>query len=436
MSEPCRNLLSSYTNTFMQIKPTTSIFIDKYHPKTDGTCAISIRITFERKKKYYPTSIQLTAEDFNKTQSVKPREPYKSIALRLQAFEKKAADVIYDLPSFNWQVFERKYFENRVTKDTIKDAYDIVIENFKNAGQIGTAVNYECALKSLESYFSGKKFIDINVTYLKDYEKWMLQRGRSVTTLSMYLRTLRTLFNNEISSGNLTKEYYPFGSRKYEIPTGENVKKALPLSSIALIFDYPATPKSTTERVRDYWIFMYLCNGMNVKDFCLLKYENIKGETLEFIRAKTVRTKRKVEAIRVGITDDVIRIIKKWGNKNKDAKNYIFPILQHNISPERERQLIQQLTHVINDHLAIIEKDLKLDIKLRSYSARHSYATVLQRSGVSVEFISEALGHSDIKTTQNYLAGFEDDKKREVAKALTAFKKNNEQTKYAEKRTI
>jgi len=32
------------------------------------------------------------------------------------------------------------------------------------------------------------------------------------------------------------------------------------------------------------------------------------------------------------------------------------------------------------------------------------------------------LGHSDIKTTQNYLAGFEDDKKREVAKALTAFK--------------
>ena len=42
--------------------------------------------------------------------------------------------------------------------------------------------------------------------------------------------------------------------------------------------------------------------------------------------------------------------------------------------------------------------------------------------GASVEFISEALGHSNLKTTQNYLASFEDDKKKEVARALTAFK--------------
>jgi integrase/recombinase XerD len=47
----------------------------------------------------------------------------------------------------------------------------------------------------------------------------------------------------------------------------------------------------------------------------------------------------------------------------------------------------------------------------------------LQRSGVCTEFISEALGHSNVKTTQNYLAGFEDESKRETIKALTAFRK-------------
>lgn len=48
----------------------------------------------------------------------------------------------------------------------------------------------------------------------------------------------------------------------------------------------------------------------------------------------------------------------------------------------------------------------------------------MQRSGASLEYIGEALGHGSMKTTQNYLAGFEDEHKREMAKVLTAFNDN------------
>jgi len=44
-----------------------------------------------------------------------------------------------------------------------------------------------------------------------------------------------------------------------------------------------------------------------------------------------------------------------------------------------------------------------------------------KNSGVSVEFISEALGHSDVKTTKSYLAGFEEYQIHETTNALTAF---------------
>ena len=69
-----------------------------------------------------------------------------------------------------------------------------------------------------------------------------------------------------------------------------------------------------------------------------------------------------------------------------------------------------------------IAKDLEIVKKSTTYVARHSFATILQRSGASESFISEALGHSNMQTTQNYLAGFEDDAKIETVKALTAFK--------------
>ena len=71
-----------------------------------------------------------------------------------------------------------------------------------------------------------------------------------------------------------------------------------------------------------------------------------------------------------------------------------------------------------------IAKDLEIKNEVTTYAARHSFATILQRSGVSTEFISEALGHGNIRTTQSYLAGFEDVNKREVIKALTAFKQS------------
>ena len=68
-----------------------------------------------------------------------------------------------------------------------------------------------------------------------------------------------------------------------------------------------------------------------------------------------------------------------------------------------------------------IAKTLGITNDVTTYAARHSFATILQRSGAGTAFISEALGHSSTKTTQNYLAGFEDETKRNLTKALTAF---------------
>jgi integrase len=53
---------------------------------------------------------------------------------------------------------------------------------------------------------------------------------------------------------------------------------------------------------------------------------------------------------------------------------------------------------------------LGLDTLLTTYTARHSYATKLKNSEkVSLPYIMESLGHSSMKTTMDYLSGFEDD---------------------------
>jgi integrase/recombinase XerD len=73
-----------------------------------------------------------------------------------------------------------------------------------------------------------------------------------------------------------------------------------------------------------------------------------------------------------------------------------------------------------------IKTKLGIEKKVTTYVARHTFSTVLKRSGVSTEFIQESLGHTDIRTTENYLDSFEKDVKREFAGKLTAFKQVNQ----------
>ena len=56
-----------------------------------------------------------------------------------------------------------------------------------------------------------------------------------------------------------------------------------------------------------------------------------------------------------------------------------------------------------------------------TYSARHSFATVLKRSGTNISYISESLGHSNLAITENYLASFERDERMKNAQLLTKF---------------
>ena len=77
---------------------------------------------------------------------------------------------------------------------------------------------------------------------------------------------------------------------------------------------------------------------------------------------------------------------------------------------------------MINEAIAQIAYELKIEKKITTIVTRHSFSTQLKRSSVSTEYIQEALGHSNIKTTENYLNSFGKEIKKEYAGRLTSFK--------------
>ena len=72
----------------------------------------------------------------------------------------------------------------------------------------------------------------------------------------------------------------------------------------------------------------------------------------------------------------------------------------------------------MNQELRRIASKAGIHSEVTTYVARHSFATVLKRSGVNISLISEALGHADLATTQIYLARFEDSQVADAMKHL------------------
>jgi integrase len=70
--------------------------------------------------------------------------------------------------------------------------------------------------------------------------------------------------------------------------------------------------------------------------------------------------------------------------------------------------------------MAHIAEALGID-HISTYTARHSFATVLKRSGANIAYISESLGHSSQRTTENYLSSFEREERERNAELLTKF---------------
>lgn len=259
----------------------------------------------------------------------------------------------------------------------------------------------------------------ITPKWLQGFEDFMIRSGRSLTTVGMYLRTLRYVFNKAIEEGEVIKAQYPFGKRKYVIPEGGNTKKALSQEQLKTLFEcVPSTPQQ--EKARDFFFFSYMSNGMNMKDIAKLKSDQMEFDRFHFTRAKTARTKKgKQKPITVFLTEIQSKIIATYGNSSSDAI-YLFPIISDSQGPEEQHSKIKNFTRVVNQHLKKLCQANGLP-EISTYWARHSFATRAVNSGASMEFMQESLGHGDMKTTLNYFAGFDDAAKKELAKNLMNF---------------
>jgi integrase/recombinase XerD len=428
-----------------KIEIRASIVLDKRRKKSNGKYPVKIEIYSKvlQRNKYYSIgrpckeTDSLETIDYSSTEfssiweSLKPRKEYESDRKLLNEYLERAKAVSEKVKPFSFDEFEKKFYQRKI--DTIEtnifNLYDDVINELLSENRIGTANSYLCSKNKLMKY-SNKDNLDIfQITpqYLKAYEKELLSEGISKTTIGMYLRALRVIFNHAISKGIIELSNYPFSAsrndkNKHSIPKGNNTKKALTKDELKALF-YSNPTNEEQQKAKDFFFLSYNCNGMNIADIVNLRYSDIKGEYFHFTREKTKNTnKSNSNEIEVFISDYVKEIIVKYGTEQKHKKQYVFDILKATNTPEQNFKAKKNFVRFINQHLKPLAISVGITDSIGTYHARHSFATnAITEHGASMMFVSKALGHSSLTTTDKYFSGFPDATKKAISESMMNF---------------
>lgn len=387
-------------------------FILRNKPTKEGLYPVVLRLTKDRKSKIISLNFNCNNTDWDEktAQFKKSYSNYSQANLVLTKIRERALKIIMDFKlndvDFTLEQFEEKFRGKEASKITVFEFFDDLVSDLLKSGKAGNAKAIKETKQSFFSFCKREKilFKEITPAVLDKYEVYLRQNGNSDGGVAFKMRELRAVFNKAIKNGIVEEKYYPFTTYKISKLKNSSIKKAITREQIKLIenFDVEAYPKLAD--AKRYFLFSYFTGGMNFYDMMLLKWSNLSGDRLQYVRSKT---KGKFN---LSINPMVKEILDFYKAQNRNSV-YVFPILlKEDLTPVQVQNRKHKQLKKFNKDLKKISQLLNINKPISSYVARHSFATNLKHRGdVSTDVISQAMGHKNVAITMSYLKEFDNE---------------------------
>ena len=280
-----------------------------------------------------------------------------------------------------------------MNKNGFSRCAELYIGRLRKEGRYSTAHVYKNALFSFTKFCGTKSIAFRHITRerLRRYGEYLYEAGLKPNTVSTYMRMLRSIYNRGVDVRQ---------------------KKALPVGELRrLLYEDPKSDYLRNTQMIAALMFQFC--GMSFADLAHLEKSSLEQNVIRYNRVKT-KTPISVEIL--DTAKDMINQLRNRQPPHPNCPDYLFNILSGDKKRKDESgyREYQSALRRFNNRLKGLAKALRLTSPVTSYTLRHSWATTAKYRGVSIEMISELLGHKSIKTTQIYLKGFELRERTEV----------------------
>lgn len=312
----------------------------------------------------------------------------------------------------------------------LADCMASVIAGLEKDGKLPAVHTHTSALNSFTRFAGGEgTAMPVAEVFtpgrLKEYQQWLVQKGKSWNTVSTYIRVFQSTYYRLVEEGKIERVPKLFDDLYTKVEA--RTKRSLTAEQAETLLH--ADVSELSEGVRcalAYFLLMFLFRGMPFIDLCHLRKKDMKGNFIVYSRHKTGRS------MAVRIPREAARLMEEFRDTDPDSV-YLFPILnernektdgnEKNVGTDSVKRKgdtggaagrlysrYRKALRNFNKELAKVAALLLPGVKISSYTARHTWATLAFYQGITIGIISKALGHSSVKVTETYLKPFEDEK--------------------------
>ena len=388
---------------------------------SDGRYPICLRLTKDRKSKYFKTIFNAEEDEWNFDAGKfnKRNRNYLQNNRLLHKFQDRALQILGELKidrdDFSLDDFEQRYrVDTNPVQKNVFLFWDEIIGEMISAGRTGNAKVNKDTSESVKKFINSARltFKEISPTFLNKYEVFLRSRGGSDGGIGVRMRAIRALYNFAIERKVIKQHLYPFKSYKVSKLKGKGLKKALSIGEVKKIISLDLEKYPLLTNSRNFFVFSFYTRGMNFADMMKLEWSAVSDDKIFYTRSKTKGN------FMVKILPPVREILDYYKAYSFGTK-YVFPILlKENLTPSQLQNRKHKTLQRYNKDLKEIAEICGINKNISSYVARHSFANCLKQKGVATDIISESMGHQNLAVTQAYLKELDSSVLDEAAELL------------------
>jgi integrase/recombinase XerD len=367
-----------------------------------GEAKIYCRVFDNSKRVNFSTGESVNPKHWkNELKRVSSKNPrYKIINESLDRIERKIRKIIYRFEDegkiVTPEMVKSEFDGSARIKKPITELFKQYIQHHQILSTKSTLKNYEYTLQRINQFAKdkyGRSNIyasEINLRLMSDFE-YYLGNTQKLQPISINKHTQRL---KTVMKFAARMEILPYNPVSSHARLKEQKKEIIFLSEDELhSIENKKLKMKRLDRIRD--LFVFSCyTGLAYKEISDLDKSNlIKGLDgnlwLSYVRHKTLNSKG--ISIKIPLLSKALAIIQKYSiDPEVIVKNRLLPV------PSNQK---------FNAYLKEIADLCEIDKELTTHVARKTFATtVTLANDVPIETVSQALGHTDIKITQQYYA--------------------------------
>lgn len=381
------------------------------YDRKDGTRALFIRLSQNKKHKYITTSITINAKDFNP--KAKFGQWVRSSNLRSKTYNSTLIAEIHKLEDLI-QGNQNK------TLDQIVDLYkngtldgevmfvDFTLAYLKRNEHLykpASRHRYDVSITDIKEYTQKQDIpiTDITTNFLESLYNHCRDRGNMFSTINNKFKKIKKIMSEAVKDGIIKYDENPF--LNFTFPRNEKPNRSkLTLEELDLIRGLELKENSNIWHARNIFLLQFNLAGIRVSDILTLKYENLTEDNR--IQYKMHKT-GEVQTFK--LSKEAMLILSYYLDTSRKKTDYILHFIPNiDLTLDALQKTISKKTSLINNNLKTIAHLCEIDKKITTHIARHTFASIAAGKTKDIRVVSKLLGHSNVSTTQTYIASLND----------------------------